>query len=399
LSFASVILAAAGEGRRLGAGVPKAHVMLAGRSLLDRSLDIFSPLPEVREIVVALNPADVVGGLRETWLERLRPRKVTAVVAGGATRAESVGRALREVSRESEVVAVHDAARPLTPADVVRRVLAVARESGAAVAAAPVTDTLKRVGADGVVSETVPREGLFGAQTPQAFRADILRSAYASGDPSRATDDAAAVEAIGVRARIVPCEAPNPKVTTASDVALLEAHIAGFPPSGRSVRVGLGQDLHRLEPGETLHLGGAGIPSDLRAVGHSDADVLLHALTDAVLGAAGLTDIGTLFPDTDPAWRGARSERFLREAVRLARERGFSVEQADAVVTLESPKLGPYREDIRSGVAALLGLDPSRVGLKFKTSEGLGPVGERRAIAADAIVLLATAARGGGGAA
>jgi 2-C-methyl-D-erythritol 4-phosphate cytidylyltransferase/2-C-methyl-D-erythritol 2,4-cyclodiphosphate synthase len=387
LSFASIIVAAAGEGKRLRAGVRKAHVPILGRTLLDWSLDLFAPLSEVAEIVVALHPDDVEGEGGQRWLERLRSRKVTAVVAGGATRAESVRRALASVAETSEVVAVHDAARPMTPSAVVRLVLATARSTGAAIAAAPVTDTLKSVSLDGFVTGTVSREGLAGAQTPQAFSADLLRRAYreASG-AAFATDDAAIVESIGVRVTVVPCAEPNLKVTTAADIATAEALLSS---SSGGVRVGLGQDLHRLEPGDALVIGGVAIPSDRRAVGHSDADVLLHALTDAVLGAAGLTDIGTLFPDTDPAWRGARSDRFVREALALARTCGLRVAQADAVVTLESPKLSPHREIIRASLSAILGLDPSRIGLKFKTSEGLGPVGERRAIAADAVVLLA----------
>jgi len=301
------------------------------------------------------------------------------------------------VSPASEVVAVHDAARPLTPAPIVRSVLETARATGAAIAAAPVTDTLKRVDGDGRVRATVPRDDLVGAQTPQAFRADVLRRAYreASGASSM-TDDAAIVESIGVRVSVVRCAEPNIKVTTPADVAIAEALLAGASGRGADcgVRVGLGHDLHRLEPGDGLVLGGVTIPSDRRAVGHSDADVLLHALTDAVLGAAGLTDIGTLFPDTDPAWKGAASDRFLREALALARTCGLRVAQADAVVTLEAPKLGPHRDAIRSSLSAALGLEPSRIGLKFKTAEGLGPVGERRAIAAEAVVLLA--GHGGG---
>lgn len=391
MSFASVILAAAGEGSRLGAGVRKAHFEIGGRSLLDWSIDLFTPLPEVREIVVALHPDDVAGDRGRDVFGRLRSRKVTAVVAGGATRSESVSRALAAVSDSAEVVAVHDAARPLTPEGVIRRVLETARDTGAAIAAAPVTDTLKRVDENSAVTGTVSRENLYGAQTPQAFRAEILRRAHRerASDAAPATDDAALVEAIGVRVSVVACTAPNLKVTTAADAAIAESLLGGDAAKG--VRIGLGQDLHRLEPGDALVIGGVAIPSDRRAAGHSDADVLLHALTDAVLGAAGLTDIGTLFPDTDPRWKGARSDLFLREALSLARTCGLRVAQTDAVVTLESPKLGPHREIIKSSLGSILGLDPSRIGLKFKTSEGLGPVGERRAIAAEAVVVLAAA--------
>ncbi len=363
----------------MGAAQPKQLIELGGQPILRRSVDALLGHPLVGELVVAL-PPDLLETPPAYLLGAAKP---ITLVEGGATRRESVARAFARVSALAEVVVVHDAARPLVTADLVERTVLAAAAHGAALAAVKVTDTVKRGGAGGSVVETVPRDGLFLAQTPQAFRVDVLRAALAPG--ADATDEATLVEQAGFPVHLVEGDPRNVKITTAGDLALAERLLEHPAPR---FRVGTGYDLHRLVTGRPLVLGGVTIPFDRGLLGHSDADVVCHAVTDAVLGAAALGDIGRHFPDTDPRWKGADSIVLLAQAAQLVREAGWAVANVDVVVIAERPKLAPVVEGIRTKLATALGCGIDQVSVKGKTNEGVDATGAGEAIAAHAVALL-----------
>jgi 2-C-methyl-D-erythritol 4-phosphate cytidylyltransferase/2-C-methyl-D-erythritol 2,4-cyclodiphosphate synthase len=296
-----------------------------------------------------------------------------------------VSAAFRAVSTHADVVVVHDAARPFVSADLITRTIAAAAESGAALAALGARDTVKSV-ANGLVTATLDRQTIFLAQTPQAFRRDVLRDALAI--TSDATDEASLAEQAGHPVRIVSGEASNIKITTQDDVAMAEAISRGGAQPLRTGRAGLGYDLHRLVEGRPLILGGVTIPFDKGLAGHSDADAICHAVTDAILGAAGAGDIGRHFPDTDLKWKGASSVDLLRRAVEIVRAQGLVVGNVDATVILERPKLAPYVDAMRATLANALGVTIERVSIKGKTNEGVGELGRGEAIAVHAIAMV-----------
>jgi 2-C-methyl-D-erythritol 4-phosphate cytidylyltransferase/2-C-methyl-D-erythritol 2,4-cyclodiphosphate synthase len=394
--FVSAIIAAGGRGLRVGGAVPKQLLTVAGRPILERSVAVFLAHPDVQEIVVAL-PADLAAD-PPAYLRNL-PERVR-VVAGGERRQDSVFQAFQAVNARAEVIVIHDAARPFASADLITRTIAAAVKSGAALAAIPATDTVKRSvrsnesGAsrsdEQFVVETLARDTIFLAQTPQAFRREVLDGAMAaSRNGHEATDEAVLAERAGYRVQLVDGEATNIKVTTPEDLTLADAiaQKAGRLPA-RTGRAGTGYDLHRLVPGRPLILGGVTIPSPVGAVGHSDADVVCHAITDALLGAVGLGDIGRHFPDTDPRWKDASSLDLLARARALAADHGYLVGNVDVTVVLEAPKIRDYVETMRALIAGALGIDASRVSVKGKTNEGVDAVGRGEAIAAHAVALL-----------
>ncbi len=371
----TAIIAAGGSGRRLGAPVPKQLLEVGGRSLLERSVEAFKAHPAIGDVIVAL-PADVLAA-PPTWLDGVR------LVAGGERRQDSVANAFAAVRSDADIVLVHDAARPFVSAAVITRAIEAAAAHGAAIVAVPVSDTVKRVAEDGVIVETLQRDEIFLAQTPQAFKRGVLGAAIAAGQAAgTATDEAMLAERAGHKVHVVAGDTANVKITTAADLERARADV------GAVDRVGIGYDLHRLVENRPLVLGGVTIPSDRGALGHSDADVVCHAVTDAILGAARAGDIGQHYPDTDPKWKGASSIVLLKEVVALVRARGFIVANVDVVVILERPKLGAHRPAIETSVAAALGIDAARVSVKAKTNEGVDAVGRGEAIAAQAVALL-----------
>jgi len=381
--YVAAIVAAGGRGLRLGQAQPKQLIEIAGRSILERSVSLFASHPEVDEIVVAL-PEELAARPPEYLLDAAKQLRV---VAGGARRQDSVAAAFRAVSDRADVVVIHDAARPFASADLIARTIAAAAESGAALAAIEARDTVKQV-RDRLVQQTLDRHTIFLAQTPQAFRRDVLRDALAVGGD--ATDEAALAERAGHPVRIVEGEASNIKITTPDDLPIAEAISRGAKPA-RTGRAGLGYDLHRLVEGRPLILGGVTIPFERGLAGHSDADAICHAVTDAILGAAGAGDIGRHFPDTDPRWKGASSLELLRRAVQIVAEMGLSVGNVDATVILERPKLAPYIDAMRTRLAEVLGVPTDRVSIKAKTNEGVGELGRGEAIAVHAIALVRSA--------
>ena len=375
----SAIIAAGGRGARFGAGRPKQLLTLAGRPILQRSIEAFLRCDLVQDIVVAL-PPEVVDD-PPPYLAALAGR--VQLVAGGHRRQDSVANAFARVAGRADIIVIHDAARPLVSDEVIRRTVAAAAESGAAVAAVAAHDTVKRGDASGTIAATLPREQIYLAQTPQAFRTGVLRDALARDD--EATDESMLAEKAGHPVRLVEGDRRNLKITTPDDLAMAERLIGEAAPA---LRIGNGYDLHRLVPGRPLILGGVTIPFEKGLQGHSDADAVCHAVTDAILGAAGAGDIGRHFPDTDPAWKDANSIALLRRAAQVVRDARFAVVNIDLVVIAQKPKLVPYVDAIRTNVAAALGCEPSQVSVKGKTNEGVDSMGAGESIAVHAVALL-----------
>jgi 2-C-methyl-D-erythritol 4-phosphate cytidylyltransferase / 2-C-methyl-D-erythritol 2,4-cyclodiphosphate synthase len=439
--FVSAIVAAGGHGARLGGGEPKQLRLVGGRAVLERSVSAFLAHPAIAEVIVAL-PRDLVDDPPAYLRAHADAAKPLRLVAGGERRQDSVANAFRAAAPASELIVIHDAARPFVSADVITRTIEAAAESGAAVAALPARDTVKRAALmvrqahhertrkplivssskderSWVVESTLARETIFLAQTPQAFRRDVLAAAfdYATRTHSEGTDEAALAEGAGHTVRLVDGDASNIKITTPEDLVIAEAIAGGrsaeasrssgqqsdgtpgdpsapmrdgvsFSRAIGTGRAGTGYDLHRLVAGRPLIIGGVTIPSDRGAVGHSDADVACHAITDAILGAAGLGDIGRLFPDSDPRWKGASSLDLLSRAVAIAREAGYEIGNVDVTVILEAPKIRDHVGAMRDAIAAAIGIAADCVSVKGKTNEGVDAVGRGEAIAAHAIALV-----------
>lgn len=384
--YVTAIIAAAGLGQRFGGKQPKQLLQIGGRPMLERSVSAFLDHPDVHEVIVAL-PQALVDDLPPYLHGVAKPMRI---VAGGARRQDSVANAFRAADASSGVFVIHDAARPFASADLIARTIAAAVESGAAVAAVQARDTVKQT-RQTWVEHTLSRETIYLAQTPQAFRREVLRDALAL--TADATDEAALAEQAGHRVRIVEGEATNIKITTPDDLVIataisLERDGVGRAAPARTGRAGVGYDLHRLVEGRPLILGGVTIPFDRGLVGHSDADAVCHAVTDAVLGAAAAGDIGRHFPDTDPQWQGASSLDLLRRAAEIVREGGFEVGNVDASVIAERPKLAPYIDAMRANIARAVGIPADRVSIKGKTNEGIGELGRGEAIAVHAIALI-----------
>jgi 2-C-methyl-D-erythritol 4-phosphate cytidylyltransferase/2-C-methyl-D-erythritol 2,4-cyclodiphosphate synthase len=376
----SAIIAAGGRGARFGAAQPKQLLALGGRPILQRSVEAFTGSRAIRDVVVAL-PEE----LATEPPAYLRGEKIEVVV-GGARRQDSVARAFARVEGRSELVVIHDAARPLVTEDLIRRTLDAAREFGAAIAALPARDTVKRSDAERMISATLPRHEIYLAQTPQAFATDVLRSALALSRPDiDATDEAMLAEQAGHRVRLVDGDPRNIKITTPDDLALAQSFVGTARPT---MRIGNGYDLHRLVAGRPLVLGGVAIPFDKGLHGHSDADAVCHAVTDAILGAAGVGDIGRYFPDDDPTWKDANSIELLRQAAAIVADAGFAIVNIDIVVIAQRPKLVPYIGAMAANLAAALGCAPDRVSVKGKTNEGVDSMGTGESIAVHAVALL-----------
>lgn len=377
----SAIIAAGGRGSRFGGAQPKQLLPLAGVPILKRTVDAFLNGFPFDEVVVAVPPE--LAANPPSYLDDV------IVVAGGERRQDSVANAVRAVAPTSQVIVIHDAARPLVTADLIERTIDAAVKHGAAIAALAARDTVKRSDASRIIRGTLPRDEIFLAQTPQAFRVGVLRDALAlASTATDATDEAMLAEAAGHHVYLVDGDPRNLKITTPEDLMLAEAVAQRDARPARTGRAGIGYDLHRLVEGRQLVVGGITIPSERGALGHSDADVVCHAITDAVLGAAGLGDIGRHFPDTDPRWKNASSLDLLRRAAAMLADEGLQVGNVDATVILERPKIKDHVEAMRTALADALGIDASRVSVKGKTNEGVDAVGRGEAIAAHAIALV-----------
>ena len=370
------LVLAAGRGVRLGGEVPKPYLDLARRAVLRHSIEAFRAHPGVRAVRVAIHADD--RGLYDravAGLDLLPP------VAGGAARQDSARLGLESLAeRAPGRVLIHDAARPFPTPALIGRVLGALEAAPAAIPALAVRDTLKR-GAEGRVAATVAREGLWQAQTPQGFHYAAILAAHRAAAGTALTDDAAVAEAAGLDVALVEGDEDNVKITAADDLARAERRLG---PAGTEVRVGTGFDVHRFGEGECLVLCGVPIPFARTLAGHSDADVGLHALTDALLGAIGAGDIGAHFPPGDAKWADTASETFVRHAAALVAGAGGSIANVDVTLICEAPRIAPHRAAMIARIAAMLELAPARVSVKATSTERLGFAGRGEGIAAQA---------------
>lgn len=368
------LVVAAGRGRRFGGERPKQYLALGGRPIIRRAVECFLNHPRVDDVLAVIHPDD-----RALFARATEGLDLLAPVTGGDSRQDSVRLGLESLAgRPPERVLIHDAARPFAEAAMISRVLDALETAPGAIPALPVGDTLKR-GRDGLVTGTVERQGLWRAQTPQGFRyADIAR-AHGGLAGTALTDDAAVAEKAGLPVRLVPGSEDNLKITTDDDLARARRLIGG------ETRTGFGFDAHRFGPGDHVMLCGVSIPHSAGLAGHSDADVGLHALTDALLGAIGAGDLGLHFPSTGAEWKDAQSDIFLRKAADLIAGRGGAVANVDVTIVCEAPKVGPHRDAMRRRIADILGLDAGRVSVKATTTDGLGFTGRGEGIAAQAV--------------
>ncbi|MGF6231170.1 2-C-methyl-D-erythritol 4-phosphate cytidylyltransferase/2-C-methyl-D-erythritol 2,4-cyclodiphosphate synthase [Inquilinus ginsengisoli] len=370
----AAVIVAAGTGERFGGSLPKQYRPLAGSSVLRRSVEAFRATGRFDDIVVVIR--DEHRPIYETATAGLG---LPEPVIGGATRQDSVRAALEWLApRAPDLVLVHDAARPLVDRATIDRVLDALADAEAAIAAVPVVDTIKRA-ESGIAVGTVDRSGLWQAQTPQGFDFPALLGAHRAAAGEALTDDAAVAERQGIAVRLVEGHVDNFKITTEADLTRAERLLGGVA----DIRTGTGFDVHRLITGDAVILCGIRIPHVAKLEGHSDADVGLHALTDALLGAIGAGDIGQHFPPSDERWRGADSAAFLAHAAELVRARG-TILNVDVTLLCERPKIGPHRTAMVARIAEILGIDAERVSVKATTTERLGFTGREEGIAAQA---------------
>lgn len=380
------VVPAAGRGERFGGAVPKSLITLRGHPLVQYPLEVLERVDEVEAVVVAA-PADAVETVQD--LARTAGLRKLTVVPGGADRQASVACGLAALPPGPDVVLVHDGVRPFLSPSLVRAVVAAAVRDGCATAAMPVDETIKR-GEEGWIHATVDRSRLYRAQTPQAFRRELLEAAHreAARAGFRGTDDASLVERLGRRVRLVPGTPINLKVTVPEDLVLVDAVLRQRETPAPAPRVGIGFDVHRFATGRPLVLGGVEIPWPRGLAGHSDADVILHAVMDALLGAAGCGDIGRHFPPDDPAYAGANSLGLLGRVRDLLAARGWRAANVDVAVMAEAPRLAPYVPAMRAAIAGVLGVGEHRVNVKATTLEGMGAIGREEGIAAQAVASL-----------
>jgi len=374
----AAVVVAAGQGVRAGGDLPKQFRRIAGETLLEHALSAFATAPNIAFVQPVIRPKDLA--LVRTLISGMN---VLEPVSGGPTRQTSVRAGLEALLPSSpDIVLVHDAARPFASAALIARAIEAGEKTGAAIPALPVTDTVKRVDDAGTVEATLDRNSIRLVQTPQAFAFPALLDAHrraAAQGHNDFTDDAALAEWAGMKVSVFAGEPGNIKLTTPEDFALTEA--VQFAALG-DVRTGSGLDVHAFGPGDHVTLGGIRIPHSHSLTGHSDADVALHAVTDAILGALADGDIGAHFPPSDPQWRGASSDRFLAFAVDRVRARGGRIAHLDLTIVCEAPRIAGHRDTMRACIAGLAGIDIERVAVKATTSEKLGFTGRGEGIAA-----------------
>ena len=378
MAHVAAVVVAAGQGLRAGGELPKQFRRIAGETLLEHALSAFAKSPGIAFVQPVIRSQDLA--LVRTLMDGIN---VLEPVSGGVTRQASVRAGLEALlARAPEIVLVHDAVRPFASADLIARAIEAARKTGAAVPALPVADTVKRVSDAGVIEATLDRNSIRLVQTPQAFAFPALLEAHrraAAQGRDDFTDDAALAEWAGMTVSVFAGEPGNIKFTTPEDFARAEAMQSA---ALGDVRTGSGLDVHAFGPGDHVTLGGVRIPHPQALTGHSDGDVALHALTDAILGALADGDIGAHFPPSDPQWQGASSDRFLTFAVERVQARGGRIAHLDLTIVCEAPRIGEHRDRMRANIANLAGIGIERVGVKATTSEKLGFTGRGEGIAA-----------------
>jgi len=387
----AILVVAGGRGARAGDGPPKQYRPIAGKSLLARTLrGLRAAAPQAALKVVIHSDDFNLYAASAAELSSSDQARLLPPAFGGATRQDSVRNGLEALAAEGapDIVLIHDAARPFADAALVARAIEAAAVHGAAAPGVPLADTIKEIDDAGAVVATPERARLRAVQTPQSFRFDLILKAHraAAAGGREYTDDAMIAEAAGTKVHIFDGDAANFKLTTPQDFAramelLKPPALAGLP----DIRMGQGYDVHAFGPGDVVFLGGVAIPHTHGLAGHSDADVLSHAITDAILGAIAEGDIGAHFPPSDPQWKGAASSIFLARACELVGARGGAIANVDATIICEAPKIGPHRERIRESLAAIMGVEVGRVAIKATTTERLGFTGRGEGMAALAI--------------
>lgn len=373
----TALIVAAGKGERLGGGLPKQYRSIGGKPLLRWAVEPFLRHSAVRDVRVVIGPGQQA--LAESALNDLA---IGPLIEGGAERADSVRAGLCSI--QSDAILIHDAARPFCPSDVIDRLVASLEFYDGAAPVLAIGDTLARAGDQ--LDEPVDRAGLVRVQTPQAFRTEALHKAYELWTGATPTDETTVLRAAGMSVAAVGGDPSLDKLTTAADWARAEQWLAGaFVP-----RTGMGFDVHAFGGEGPIMLGGIAVPHARGLVGHSDADVVLHAITDALLGASGLGDIGEHFPPSDSRWKGASSDLFLSHAAQLIRADGAIIDHVDCTIIAEEPKVGSHRTAMRERIAEILGVRLDQVSVKATTTEGLGFTGRREGIAAQAIANIRT---------
>lgn len=380
----SAIIAAAGSGSRMKSEIPKQFMPLCGIPILVRTLLKFESCPDIDEIIIVTRKSDIK--TVENIVSEYKIGKVYSITEGGSTRQESVQNGLN--AAHGKYVLIHDGARPFVTPEQISSVIDELHSCDAAALGIPVTDTLKLVNSEESIIGTQSRDGLYCIQTPQGFKTDVIKQAHktAAADGLSVTDDCALCENIGIEVRVVHGSSSNIKITTPEDME----HGMGIlnyteQTERKKMRVGMGYDVHKLTENRPLILGGVNIPYNLGLLGHSDADVLLHAIMDALLGAASLGDIGKHFPDTDPEWLGADSQKLLTRVGELLKERGAEIVNIDSTIIAQQPKLAEYISDMIKNISSTLQISENAVSVKATTTEKLGFCGRGEGIAAEAV--------------
>ncbi len=394
------IIPGGGSGNRMGLGYPKQFFLLAGVPVFIHTLRTFQDSPLITEII-AVTPQSYLKTTKQL-VRKFKLDKVTAIVPGGRKRQDSTKAGLDRIPEETRLVVIHDAARPLVSPETIRACIDAALESQAAIAALPIHDTTKEADENQCINKTIDRSHLWQAQTPQVMGPKPLREAMLKAEKKSwtATDEASLLELVDVKVRLVKGSAANIKITRPEDLFLAEALIAKrgeklTEPCPSAFKIGQGYDTHRLVEGRDLILGGVTIPHDKGLLGHSDADVLTHALCDAILGALGLGDIGRHFPDSNPTYKNIASIKLLKEVTGMAATHGYRLGNCDITVVAQAPMLGPYCSEMRENLAAACRVTPEAINLKATTTEKMGFTGRGEGISAYATVLLQTEASSG----
>lgn len=383
-SQAAVIIPAAGFGTRMGAAEPKQYLLLCGKPIIIHTVLAFVKNPYIADIVVVV-PKERLKQTKLLFDSHQFTESSVTVIAGGPRRQDSVYLGLIALPPGNDIVLVHDGARPLISQDIINRCYEGAVKQGAVIAAIPVKDTLKKAKNGGVVAATVERKNLYQAQTPQASQTELLLRAYKANGDILVTDESSLLEKIGVPVGIVEGAETNIKITRPEDLRLA-AKILGEKSS--EMRIGHGYDAHRFAKERTLVLGGITIDHSHGLAGHSDADVLTHALCDAILGALGAGDIGRHFPDNDPAFKDVYSISLLKEVIATAHKKGYTLGNGDITVVCQAPKLAPYIEEMKNLLVECCGSDPGSINIKATTTEKMGFTGRQEGISCHAVVLL-----------
>lgn len=376
----AAIIVAAGRGQRIGGEIPKQYLSVGGEIILRRTVKIFLENPDINLVQVIIHPDD-----RDLYEHAVGDLGLPFPVFGGDTRQQSVLRGLEAIDIHlPEYVYIHDAARPFLSQQILDSLIREVSHCGAVIPALKVTDTIKYMSGDNI-DNTLNREFLYRAQTPQAFRYKAIFMAHRRFEKSDLTDDSAIAEKSGIKVRIIPGSEDNFKITTDEDLKKAEMMSGN---SYTDVRIGYGIDVHAFEDGDHVILGGVKIPHDKSLKGHSDADVALHAITDAILGAIAMGDIGDHFPPSDDQWKGATSDIFLKHAAKLVDEKEGVIASIDLTIICEAPKIAPHRELIRDRISEIVDLDIDRISVKATTTEKLGFTGKGEGIMAQAVATI-----------